>query len=151
MRPTKSAVLFDASGSANAAFDTGNLDTSDYDAILVEVIPSAAAAASTLSFYDTAFSTSTAVYTVATGATAAVKTSGWGTIAPDATVGERLAGLPAALPASVRIGIGALGAGVSARIRVVGRRFFKGVEGDGVGVASSYRDPVTGTTTHTEV
>lgn len=143
-RPSKAAVLFDGTSAANTAFDTGNLDTSDYDAVAIEVIPSAAAAASVLSFYDTAFSVATAIWTVATPATAAVKTSGWGTIAPDVTVGERLAGMPAALPASVRIGIGALGAAVTARIRVVGRRSFKGVDG-------SYTDPITHTTSHPEV
>ncbi len=126
MRPTKAVVLFDATGTANTAFDTGVLDTTDFDSVLVEVIPSGAAGASTLSFYDTAFSAATAIYTVATGATAAVKTSGWGIIAPDATVGERLAGLPAALPAAVKLGVGALGVGITARIRVTGRRSFKG-------------------------
>lgn len=127
MRPTKSAVIFDGTGTANTAFSTGDLDVTDFDSVLVEVIPSGAAAASVLSFYDWAFSVATAVYTVATGATAAVKTSGWGLIAPDTTVGERLAGLPAPLPGFVRFGIGALGVGITARIRVVGRRNAKGV------------------------
>lgn len=125
MRPTKAAILFDGTSAANTAFDSGNLDVTDYDSVLVEVIPSGAAGASTLSFYDTAFSTATAVYSIATGATAAVKTSGWGLIAPDTTVGERLAGLPAPLPSNVRFGVGALGVGITARLRVIGRRNFK--------------------------
>lgn len=135
MRPTKAVTLFDGTSAANTAFDSGDLNTADFDSLLVEVIPSGAAGASVLSFYDSAFSTSTAIYTVATGATAVVKTSGWGVIAPDATVGERLAGLPAPLPALARIGIGALGVGITARLRVIGRRNFKEFAGP--------TDPVT--------
>lgn len=125
MMPSKATLLFDGTSAANTAFDSGNLSTADYDSLLVEVIPSGAAGASTLSFYDPGFSTSTAIYTVATPATAAVKTSAWGPGEASATVGERLAGLGGALPDVARFGIGALGVGITARIRVFGRRNFR--------------------------
>lgn len=151
MRPTKAVALFDGTSAANTAFDTGNLDTSDYDSLLVEVIPSGAAAASTLSLYDTAYSTTTAIRALATPATAAVKTAAWGSGENPAASNEYVGGQPGALPANVRVGVGALGAGVTARIRVIGRRLFKGVEGAAHGLAPSYRDPNTGTASHTEV
>ncbi len=130
MRPTKAIVLFDATGTANTAFDSGALDTTDFDVLAVEILPSGAAAASTLSFYDLALSASQAVFTVATPATAATKTAAWGPGEVAAVVGERLGGQGGVLPASVKIGIGALGAGITAHIRVLGRRMFR--EGTGV-------------------
>ena len=150
-RPSVAAVLFDGTSSTNTAFDTGDLNTIDYDSLAIEVIPSGAAGASTLSFYDSAFSTSSAIRAVATPATAAVKTTEWSPGAQPTATGEWVGGQGGAVPALIRIGIGALGAGITARIRVIGLRLFRGVEGQATGVKSSYADPLTHAVTHSEV
>ncbi len=126
MRPTKAVLIHDSTGGANAAHNTGTLDVSDYDNLLVEVFPSAAAGASSLGFRDTGFSTTVDVKAFATPATAAVKTAAWGPGDQHAANGEDVGGLGGALPSSVRFDIGALGAAVTARIRVWGRRNFNG-------------------------
>lgn len=118
----RSEVIFDGTGGANAAFDTGNLDVSKYDELGIQVIPSGAAAASSLSLYDTAFSTVTPIRVLATGATNAVKSAALGPAAQPAAAGEYVGGQPGPVPPSVRIGIGALGVGITARIRVIARK-----------------------------
>lgn len=126
MRTTIAAVLFDNTGGANAAFDTGALDTSRYDVLAIEVLPSAAAAASTLTLYDLDLSASVGIAALATPATALVKTAAWGPGEQPVAATEYVGGRGGALPSSVKVGIGALGVGVTARIRVVGRRFAVG-------------------------
>ncbi len=126
MMPSKAILLFSGVGGANAAFDTGDLNTADYDYLLVELIPSGAAAASTLSFYDSGFSVVSAIRGLATPATAAVKSAGWGPGEQPAASGEYVGGCGGALPPLVRVGAAALGVGVTARIRVWARRNYRG-------------------------
>lgn len=121
----KPAVLFDSTGVANTAFDTGNVDVTDYDYLSVAVLPSGAAAASTLSFFDVGLSGATALRAFATPATAAVKSAAWGAGESPAASGEFVGGQGGALPSIVKIGVGALGVGITARIRVVARRLFE--------------------------
>lgn len=120
--PFLPVVLFDQTSTANTALTTGDLDAREIDCLNIEVLPSGAAAASTVTFYDVGLSTSAALASFATPATAAVKTAGWGSDVSPAAATEYVGGRPGALPPVVRIGVGALGAGVTARLRIVGRR-----------------------------
>ncbi len=128
--PSKSDVLFDQTSVANTALDTGNALLSEvlapYDAVVVELLPSGAAGASTLLLFDADLSLASAVRAFATPATAAVKTATWGRGEGAAAVGEFVGGHPGPLPRSGRVGIGALGVGITARLRIIGRREFRG-------------------------
>jgi hypothetical protein len=124
--PSKAVLIHDSTGGANASHNTGTLNVTDYDELLVELVPSAAPAASFLRFRDTDLSPTLDVATLATPTTADVKTAAWGGGVPAAASGEYVGGRPGALPPGVRFDVGALGAGVTARLRVWGRRSFRG-------------------------
>jgi hypothetical protein len=102
-------VLFDATSAANAALDTGTIDTHSFnplgapEAVLFEEAPSAAAAAGTLSLFDLDFSASIPVQTTATPATTA------------ATLGE-----VRPVPRKIRMTLTALGVGVTSHLRLLG-------------------------------
>ncbi len=115
-------VIYDQTSVANTAITTGDLDMREIDVLNIEVLPSGAAAASTITLYDVGLSTSAAIASFATPATAAVKTCGWGSDASPAASGEYVGGRPGALPPIVRVSVGALGAGITARLRIPARR-----------------------------
>jgi hypothetical protein len=124
--PSKVDVLYDQSSVANTALDTGNLNTADYDALLVEVQPSGAAGASTIGLCDAALSTTVPLVSLATPATASIKTAAFGPGAIAAASAEYVGGIPGPVPALSRVLVGALGVGITAHVRVLGRRQFRG-------------------------
>lgn len=126
MMPSKAVVLFSGTSAANTAISSGTLDTSDYDALLVEVSPSGAPTGGNLSFFDLGFSGSVPVQVQAVLLTGSGMSAAWGMGASNAPNSRYIGGLDAPVPASTRIDLDALGIGVTGTLRVIGRRNFRG-------------------------
>ncbi len=113
--------LFDSTSAVNTAITTPEIDTRECNLIAVEVLPSGAAGAATISLFDVGLSTTAAIAVLATPASALVKTCAWGTGCEAGAATEYVGGRPTALPPRIQVSVAALGAGVTARLRVVGR------------------------------
>jgi len=126
--PTKQVVLFEGTSAADTAFNTGTLNTTGYDAVFVEEQPSGAAAAASIYLKDMGKgSVSTTVGVIALSANADPNEIAWGIgVGTAAAAAYYRGGLSAPLPSSVRFDVGALGAGITCYLRVIGVRRHRG-------------------------
>lgn len=125
--PSKVVTLFDQTSAANTAINSGGLDTSDFDALLVEVLFSAAASgAPPLTLTDNDTTVLLQSHNVPAAATSAII----GTSPGGGISGNNSAGYAAAaacmLPQTVKATVAAAGVGVTSRLIVKGRRNFRG-------------------------
>ena len=121
----KAVVLYDTSSSANAALDTGRIDTSDCESVAIYLTTSGnvvGTPAVSHEIYDAAgnaLAIDTA--TLTTGLTRYV--GGWG---PGCSYSRgTLLGLAGTLPDAIRIQVAALGSTIIGRLVIVGRRGLK--------------------------
>lgn len=126
MMPSKAVVLFSGTSAANTAISSGALDTSDFDALLIEIAPSAAPTGGNINFFDLGFSGSVPTQVQAVILTGSGMSAAWGMGASNSPNSRYIGGLDAPLPASTRIDLDALGVGVTGTLRVIGRRNFRG-------------------------
>lgn len=131
MNPTVPVVLFDQTSTANAAINTGNLDTSDFDELLVEIFPSAAVVAATakLRLFDSDVGTTVGTHELWLSGniptTAGIKSAVVGPLAVAAATAPYLGGFSTPLPAKSQVLLDALGTAITGRLRVIGRRNFR--------------------------
>jgi hypothetical protein len=119
------ALLFDGTGTANAEYATPAVDTLDYENLLIEVVSvGGLSSVSNLYFIDRGIGAAARVRSLALVAVAngSASSAGWGPGCDANASGDYAGGLPAPIPPSVSFTVNPLGAGVSARVRVFGRR-----------------------------
>lgn len=123
--PSIPVILFDATSAANAALDTGKIDVTDFESVAIYLVSAGVVGTPSVSheIYDaggTALAIDTAVLTA--GSTRAV--GGWG---PGCSYSKNgLLGLATALPGAIRLQVAALGAGITGRLVIVGRKTYRG-------------------------
>lgn len=125
--PSKVVTLFDQTSAANTPSNSGSLDTSDFEGLLVEVLFSAAASgAPIIALVDV----DTTVQLVNDGVNVAATSAVVGYGPGGGLFGDNAAGYAAApgaiLPSTTRVTVGAAGVGITARLIVKGRRNFRG-------------------------
>jgi hypothetical protein len=118
-------VLFDQTSAANTSLDTGalNIASGPFDAVLIELSPSAAMTTGNIQLFDPDLSTNELVH-FASGTSATPVLIGWGVgVGSAASATTYLGGLPAPLSKSIRVVTPALGAAVTGRLRIVGMHY----------------------------
>lgn len=117
----KVTVLYDVTSAANTA-QSADVDVSDCSTVMAQESPSAAAAASTITFYNLDYSSAIPVGSWTTTADAQGNHIAWGPGVSSAASGTYYKGGTAApLPSRIRVSVGALGAGITSRLRVTCR------------------------------
>lgn len=127
--PSKFVLLASGASGVNApvSFD---FDGSDIDFLLVEYVPDIAvpAPATGVEFFDRDHGTTNGfqLNSFTSPADALGHNATWGLGATLAGGGRSIGGLPAPIPRNPRVTVNALGVGVTATVRVYGRRNFRG-------------------------
>jgi hypothetical protein len=122
-----SAEVYEITGAANTAIDTGALNfpmAGPIDAIIIQVSPSAAMTSANVQLFDPDLGTGQLV-AFASGTSSTPIVIGWGVGVGGAALAQTgattyLGGLPAPIPPRIRIVVPAFGAGVIATLRIVG-------------------------------
>lgn len=120
----KHTVIYDSTSGANAALDTGALNLIKFGgaaALFVEVIPSGAMTTGNVQLFDPDVSSTNELGHFATGTGTTPVLIGWGPSCGTAAVANTgyLGGLSMPLPPKVQFKVPALGAAVTARVRVI--------------------------------
>jgi hypothetical protein len=123
--PTIPVILYDTTSGANAALDTGKIDLTDFADVSIHLISAAVVGTPAVSYevYD-ASGTAVAIDTanLTTGSTRAV--GGWG---PGCSYTKNgLLGIASSLPGAIRLQVAALGAAVTGRLIIRGRKTYRG-------------------------
>ena len=126
--PSKYELLFNAAGGDNAAFDTGQLDTREFDGVMYRVVLTGgvmpAGTTSALNGYDL---DKTTVVLLQGGTPTTGVTDYAGSLGPGCTYARNAAPVVTGpVPAWLKITTPALGVGISVRIIVYGRRNHRG-------------------------
>jgi len=124
--PSKCDVLYDQTSGANAALDTGILNTGDYDFIGWNLVASAAITASTMTVLmaPTVAGPTIADRSASLTAGQSVFSGGWGPGCAGAV--NACPAIERPVPPAVQVQTTAAGVGVTLRLIIYGRRNFRG-------------------------